>query len=346
MTHETTYTQNLRLAKPAADRKNWSELQNNNWQMIDAAISSFFIIQQFTGPWTNSTPYVLGDVVLDTVGGGLYVCNQAHNSASAPTTFAQDQAAHPTYWAAYSSAGVGRGVWTANTSYRKGDFVVSSNKYAVCLVTHVSSNNFNDDVGLGKWAVLIDFSLVSAQPLPILGGLADANKFAVSNSTGTGWITVNAEDARTLLGGTSVGKAVFIAPSQDAALSALGGTTTGKSLFTAASTDNALTLLGFGAFGKQLSQTVTAAEANALLGIASGPVVVGSMVTDLSTPAGYIEANGAAVSRATYSALFAKYGVTFGAGDGLTTFNLPLIPTIVAYASDGTPVALKTFIRV
>lgn len=42
-----------------------------------------------------------------------------------------------------------------------------------------------------------------------------------------------------------------------------------------------------------------------------------------AAPAGYLECNGAAVSRATYAALFAAIGTTHGAGDGATTFNLP-----------------------
>lgn len=42
-----------------------------------------------------------------------------------------------------------------------------------------------------------------------------------------------------------------------------------------------------------------------------------------SAPPGYLKANGAAVSRTTYVALFAAIGTTFGAGDGSTTFNLP-----------------------
>ena len=33
--------------------------------------------------------------------------------------------------------------------------------------------------------------------------------------------------------------------------------------------------------------------------------------------------NGAAVSRTTYSALFAGIGTTYGPGDGSTTFNVP-----------------------
>lgn len=40
-------------------------------------------------------------------------------------------------------------------------------------------------------------------------------------------------------------------------------------------------------------------------------------------PPGYLKRNGAAVSRTTYSALFAKIGTLYGAGDGSTTFNVP-----------------------
>ena len=40
-------------------------------------------------------------------------------------------------------------------------------------------------------------------------------------------------------------------------------------------------------------------------------------------PPGWFRANGAAVSRTVYAALFAKIGTTYGAGDGVNTFNLP-----------------------
>ncbi|EKT4494145.1 tail fiber protein [Pseudomonas putida] len=42
-----------------------------------------------------------------------------------------------------------------------------------------------------------------------------------------------------------------------------------------------------------------------------------------TAPTGWLKANGAAVSRTTYAALFAAIGTTFGVGDGSTTFNLP-----------------------
>jgi microcystin-dependent protein len=42
-----------------------------------------------------------------------------------------------------------------------------------------------------------------------------------------------------------------------------------------------------------------------------------------SAPTGWLKANGAAVSRTTYAALFTAIGTTFGVGDGSTTFNVP-----------------------
>jgi microcystin-dependent protein len=42
-----------------------------------------------------------------------------------------------------------------------------------------------------------------------------------------------------------------------------------------------------------------------------------------SIPPGWLECLGQAVSRVTYAALFAELGITWGPGDGSTTFNLP-----------------------
>jgi microcystin-dependent protein len=42
-----------------------------------------------------------------------------------------------------------------------------------------------------------------------------------------------------------------------------------------------------------------------------------------SAPAGWLAADGTAVSRSTYAALFSAISTTYGAGDGSTTFALP-----------------------
>lgn len=53
------------------------------------------------------------------------------------------------------------------------------------------------------------------------------------------------------------------------------------------------------------------------------PVGTISYFPDASIPTGWLQANGQAVSRTTYAALFAKIGTTYGVGNGTTTFNLP-----------------------
>jgi len=55
-------------------------------------------------------------------------------------------------------------------------------------------------------------------------------------------------------------------------------------------------------------------------GTATGTIVEWSAS---SLPTGFLECAGAAVSRSTYSALFAIIGTTYGVGDGSSTFNLP-----------------------
>ena len=55
-------------------------------------------------------------------------------------------------------------------------------------------------------------------------------------------------------------------------------------------------------------------------GVNTGIIVPWS---DTSTPSGFLTCDGSAVSRTTYSALFAVVGTNYGSGDGSTTFNLP-----------------------
>ena len=55
-------------------------------------------------------------------------------------------------------------------------------------------------------------------------------------------------------------------------------------------------------------------------GVPTGSVFCMAVV---SVPSGYLECNGAAVSRTTYSALFAVIGTAYGSGNGSSTFNLP-----------------------
>lgn len=53
------------------------------------------------------------------------------------------------------------------------------------------------------------------------------------------------------------------------------------------------------------------------------PVPVGTVAYAHEVPTGWLQCNGAEVSRTTYARLFRKIGMKYGAGNGSTTFNLP-----------------------
>lgn len=68
-------------------------------------------------------------------------------------------------------------------------------------------------------------------------------------------------------------------------------------------------------------------DAGSVLG-PQGPIGVGptgavTVFAGDAAPAGYLLCRGSAVSRTAYAALFAVIGTKYGAGDGVTTFNLP-----------------------
>jgi microcystin-dependent protein len=86
--------------------------------------------------------------------------------------------------------------------------------------------------------------------------------------------------------------------------------------------DGAPAQLAHGSSGQVLtSQGVATAPAwTSPSGLPVGAVVA---VASETIPTGYLECNGAAVSRTTYASLYAAIGVFHGSGDGSTTFNLP-----------------------
>ena len=79
-----------------------------------------------------------------------------------------------------------------------------------------------------------------------------------------------------------------------------------------------------------------------LTGIEGIPTATIVPWTSASIPTGFLECNGALVSRSTYSALFAIVGTTYGAGDGATTFKLPDLQDNVAMGKSGTKALAST----
>jgi len=79
--------------------------------------------------------------------------------------------------------------------------------------------------------------------------------------------------------------------------------------------------------------TVTAAKLASVLNLSGKTITlpsnlivpVGSVIyfPASTPPSGFLKANGAAISRATYAELFALIGTNYGNGNGSTTYNLP-----------------------
>jgi microcystin-dependent protein len=74
-------------------------------------------------------------------------------------------------------------------------------------------------------------------------------------------------------------------------------------------------------------------------GTATGTILPWSAA---SLPTGFLECAGAAVSRSTYSALFAIISTTYGVGDGSSTFNLPNLADNVPVGKSGSKALAST----
>ena len=99
--------------------------------------------------------------------------------------------------------------------------------------------------------------------------------------------------------------------------------------------------------------TASTAEINYLDGVTSNiqtqfdniqtvPSGVITAFAGSTAPSGYILCDGSAVSRTTYSALFAVIGTTYGAGDTTTTFNVPNLKGKVAVGRDSSQAEFDT----
>ena len=61
-----------------------------------------------------------------------------------------------------------------------------------------------------------------------------------------------------------------------------------------------------------------------------------------AVPTGFLECDGTAVSRSTYSDLFSAIGTTYGAGDGANTFNVPDLQNKVAVSKSNNKALAST----
>lgn len=122
------------------------------------------------------------------------------------------------------------------------------------------------------------------------------------------------------LSSLGTGVATFLGTPSSANLAAAvtDETGTGALVFAASPTLSGTPLAPTASVGTSTTQIATTAFVQA-----AGLVGEIKMWGTVSAPTGYLLCDGSAVSRTTYSALFAVVGTTFGVGDGSTTFTLP-----------------------
>ena len=87
-------------------------------------------------------------------------------------------------------------------------------------------------------------------------------------------------------------------------------------------TSGIVTAINVSAASSVTATTFHGSGAN-LTGIVSIPTGMIAPFAMSSPPTGWLECNGATISRSTYATLFAAIGTTYGAGDGSSTFVLP-----------------------
>jgi len=137
-----TFTKYYRLPKPDFLSEPWVQ---EYWDSFDAVDASMYNLSVSAGilQWQNATSYTAGTIVIDPADASTWVCSQSHTSAAVPTTFAEDRAAHTSYWTSVQFSLQARGQWIQGTEYRVGDMVYDTtggrNTYAVCAVNHVST---------------------------------------------------------------------------------------------------------------------------------------------------------------------------------------------------------------
>ena len=151
----------------------------------------------------------------------------------------------------------------------------------------------------------------------------DTNTLKIRNEANSNWISICTLDQSNnnvlsiTTQGLTLGATTLTSTGAD--LNQLASLTRGSLIYGNASGDTARLVKG-GAGTVLSSDGTDIAWAASAGGVATGTVV--SLATS-TEPTGYLECDGAAVSRSTYSDLFSTIASTYGAGDGSSTFNLP-----------------------
>ena len=188
-------TKNLGLGLLEFNFPNWGDDENNNMKILDAAMSIIGV--SVKGSWENSTQYNRGDLVVDTDTNTLWRA-QVDNTSASTGTFADDRAAHPTYWADASGALHARGQWATATTYYINDVVYKDpNKYSWAMATtqFESSGSYDADVAAGNLVIITDTTQVVTDANAAKTAAQTSATNAASSATAAGTSATNASNS-------------------------------------------------------------------------------------------------------------------------------------------------------
>ncbi|WP_202872695.1 tail fiber protein [Rodentibacter pneumotropicus] len=273
---------------------------------------------------------------------GLALSDEDLNNVTAPGIYGQNANINSTAARHYPIQQAGKLMVTGSSGYGAQQLYIPFDSNYIYARGRNASNNWND------WKRIDGLNRVSKDGDTMTGNLvidtADSllkgqrrgvNKYAVGlrNSTSNDIVVVNYTDNTVLelLANSVYSNKTLVAPG----MILEGADWTGFNLKNLSgryvrvegnphSAENMLTILYREANGTNINIVSLRKKGGtiALLEDAS-PAGLVAYFASTSAPTGWLKANGAAVSRTTYAALFAAIGTTFGAGDGRTTFNLP-----------------------
>lgn len=156
----TEYTPNFRFNMPDFRMGPWHDLVNTNTFRLDQILLAIYQGVD-TAPWENNKLYTPGMTAIDLVDNSFWVCAFEHTSAPAPTTFAADRAAHPTFWIRTVVGITPRGQWQNATHYLVNDMVSDADQgvVAICITEHDSiaaPGTIRDDAAF--WTFIVDMT--------------------------------------------------------------------------------------------------------------------------------------------------------------------------------------------
>lgn len=189
-------TENYELQIPNYDVAGWGTAMSKNFDILDAALFAVTGYGNIRGEWENSILYTAGDRVVDTDDGGIWQALVTHTS-DASGTFADDRAAHPTYWTRLVGSVSYRGQWTTATNYNSNEFMYYDHQYAVGTQFFTSGASFAADVAAGKIIVLIDLRADLASTAADAASALSSKNAAATSATNAATSATNAATSAT-----------------------------------------------------------------------------------------------------------------------------------------------------